>query len=76
MIAMTVDYFCDQFTLEQLQRAVIDIDKDADAHDLKWYTISDRATKMREIRSNMIEALVIKKMTNITAEKAEKAGQV
>lgn len=76
MIAMTTDYFLEKFTIEQLQRAIIDIGKDAVAHDIMWYTISERATKMREIRANMVEALTIMKMADIAAEKAEQAGQV
>jgi hypothetical protein len=72
---MTVDFLCDHFDIEGLQEATRAIDRDAVAHDIHWYTISERATTMRTIRNNLIEALTIKKMTNITAAKAEKAGQ-
>ena len=74
-VAMTVDYFCDKFDIEGLQEVIRHIDRDAVSHDIHWYTISERATMMREMRSNAVEALVIKKETSIMAAKAEKAGQ-
>jgi len=69
MIVLTTEYLLDHFTLQQLQEAIKDIDKDANNHDLTWYTVSDRATKMREIRANLVQALHVKKDVNIAADK-------
>ena len=72
---MTVDYFCDKFDIPQLQEVVRHIDEDAVKHDIHWYTISERADLMRQMRNSAVEALTIKKMADIAASKAEKAGQ-
>jgi hypothetical protein len=72
---MTVDYLCDRYEIPQLQEMMRRLEDDAVRHDIKWHTLSERATLMRELRNNVVEALTIKKVAEITASQAEKAGQ-